>query len=627
VQIRSKIAAALLVLGATSLVAFSQGPPGPGSATRVESGKGSLVVQVKEMNGAPITQAVVTLFTDTLFSTGDNPTLQGDSFVFQGIIPGRYIVEATMVGFERVRRPVELTNASQTEAVLLFLKPVGSGANNAYASQTSVFTPKSQKETQNALRDLNSKKYASAEKHLTVALHDSPKNATIHYLLGMTCVWSGRESEGKPYLEQALSLDPKHTDSLLALGNILFKTGDNAGAIKLLDRALQVSSSSWQAHLILAQAHLRLENFPAARQHAERAFELGREKASGARLLLAQALAGLGENKQSATILGAYLQEHPTDPNAEKIRGWIVDLGRTAEDAARPPSPAATPQLSTTDVVLSSTPLVSPNTKDSWAPPDSDATLPPTTPGKLCSLPQVLLGAARRTEELVTHLEQFSAIEHYESVEIGAHGQLLNPISAAFQYLVVMRQARSGLLTMDEQREQNHVVTSLPERLQDLGSPAVALVFHPKYQDDFQMTCEGLGEWNGQATWLVHFRQLPNRPARLRDFVSGRKSYPMSLRGRAWILAENFQIVHLETDLVESIPAVQLRREHMSVDYQLVPFPKHSINLWLPQQVDLYYDFRGHFYHHFHSLTEFQLFSTDTKPPKVGKPKEEAPPH
>jgi hypothetical protein len=170
-------------------------------------------------------------------------------------------------------------------------------------------------------------------------------------------------------------------------------------------------------------------------------------------------------------------------------------------------------------------------------------------------------------------------------------------------------------------------VTSLPERLQDLGSPAVAMIFHPKYQDDFQMTCEGLGEWNGQATWLVHFRQLPNRPARLRDFVSGRKSYPMRLRGRAWILAENFQIVHLETDLVEPIPAVQLRREHMSVDYQVVPFPKHNSNLWLPQQVDLYYDFRGHFYHHYHSLTEFQLFSVDTKPPKVGKPKQEAQTH
>ena len=99
----------------------------------------------------------------------------------------------------------------------------------------------------------------------------------------------------------------------------------------------------------------------------------------------------------------------------------------------------------------------------------------------------------------------------------------------------------------------------------------------------------------------------------------------MRLRGRAWILADSFQIVHLESDLIDPIPAVQLRREHMSVDYQAVPFPNHKIELWLPQQVDLYYDFRGHMYHHYHSLSEFKLFSVDTKPPKVGKPKEEAP--
>ena len=489
-KLYSKMVSALCAVGIAALGAAAQRPPGPGSAPTVESGKGSLVVQVKEMSGAPIVQAVLTLYTDTLFSTGANPTRQDDSFIFQNILPGRYIVEATMVGFEPVRRNVELTNASQTEAVLLFLKRIGATSESAYAPDTALFTPKSQKETQSALRDLNSKKYASAEKHLNVALHDSPKNATIHYLLGMTCLWSGRENEAKPYLDQALSLDPKHLDSLLALGSIRFKAGDNLGAIELLDRAVQLSPSSWQAHLMLAQANLRLSNFQSARDHAERAFELGREKAVGVQLLLAEALAGLGENKQSATVLGAYLKEHPSDANAEKIRGWIAELGRIQPDANRLTPASATPLLSTTEVTLTSPLLVAPSTRNAWAPPDSDAVLPATTPGKVCSLPKVLSGAAQRTEELVSHLEQFSALEHYESVEIGSRGELINPISAAFNYLVVMRQSRPGLLTMEEMREQNHIVTSLPERLQDLGSPAVALIFHPKYQDDFEMTCE-----------------------------------------------------------------------------------------------------------------------------------------
>lgn len=621
-----QIAAVLLAICATSHCAFGQGSPGPIGATPVESGKGSLVVQVKEMNGLPINQAVLTLYTDMLFSTGDNPVRQGDSFVFQNVVPGRYIIEATMVGFEQVRRTVELTNASQTEAIVLFMKPVGTGSSNAYASETSVFTPKSQKETQSALRDLNSKKYASAEKHLTVALRESPKNATIHYLLGMTCIWTGRESEAKPYLEQALSLDPKHVESLLALGNIRFKAGDNAGTIELLDRALLISPSSWQAHLMLAQANLRVNNFTSAREHAERAYELGREKAVGAQLLLAQALAGLGENRKSATVLRNYLEEHPSDPNAEKIREWIKELERIEENSNHQIPIATTPLPNVAVVAPAVAVLAPPTTRNMWTPPDSDATLPLIIPGKVCSLPEVLLGAANSAEQLVTHLEQFSALEHYESVEIGVHGELLDPISAAFDYVAEIHRVRPGILSMEEVREQNHVVTSLPERIQDLGSPAVALIFHPQYQEDFEMKCEGMGEWNGQPTWLVHFRQRADRPARLRDFVSGHMDYAMRLRGRAWILPDTFQIVHLETDLIEPISAVHLQREHMSVDYKLVPFPKYKIDLWLPQQVDLYYDFRGHFYHHYHSFSDFLLFSVNTTP-KISRPREKDPPN
>ncbi len=621
---RSTLAAVLLALCAAPFAALPQGPPPPPNVPSVLSGVGSLVVQVKELNGTPVTNAVLTLYTDTLFPTGNTPTRRGDGFEFQGLLPGRYVVEATMVGFEQARQVVELSTVSQTEAVMLFLKPLGSNRNTPYAPEATVLTPKAQKETQSALRDLHSKKFAGAQKHLNAALRAAPDNALVHYLIGMTFVWTGRATEAKPYFEKALSLDPKHGESLLVLGNLRCRDGDYAGAIELLDRAVQLSPTSWQAHWMLAEAHQRLGNFPRAREHAERAFELGREKASGAQLVLAQALVGLGESKQAAGVLSAYLQEHPQDANAEKIRGWIAELKRPTEDATPSAPTIVTLPLNTADVQPLGTLPVAPSTRDSWAPPDADATVPPVLPGKACSLPQVLSGAAKRTEELVTDLEQFSALEHYESVEIGADGQLLNPISAAFKYLVFIHKVRPGFLTVQEVREQNNVVTSLPERLQDLGSPAVVLVFHPNYQDDFEMKCEGLGQWNGQAAWLVHFRQRPDRPVQLRYFGSGQKGYPMRLRGRAWISVESFQVVHLETDLLEPIPAVQLRREHVSIDYQLVPFPKHKRELWLPQQVDLYFDFRGRFYHHYHRFTDFRLFAVDVQQ-KIANPKEKEP--
>ena len=94
----------------------------------------------------------------------------------------------------------------------------------------------------------------------------------------------------------------------------------------------------------------------------------------------------------------------------------------------------------------------------------------------------------------------------------------------------------------------------------------------------------------------------------------------MRLRGRAWISAENSQVIHLESDLIGPVPEVQLRREHMTVDYRLVPFPNHKMEFWLPEQVDLYVDFRGHFYHHYHTFTDFRLIAVDVQH-KISKPK------
>jgi len=112
-----------------------------------------------------------------------------------------------------------------------------------------------------------------------------------------------------------------------------------------------------------------------------------------------------------------------------------------------------------------------------------------------------------------------------------------------------------------------------------------------------------------------------DRPVRFRSFVTGQVEYPIRLRGRAWISEESYQVVHMETDLLEPVPDAQLRREHVSIDYQLVLFPDSKVELWLPQQVDLYHDFRGRFFHHYHRFSDFRLFAVDVKQ-QIGRPTE-----
>ncbi len=610
----------LFVFWATATPAISQKTPQgiPQAPTTAPSTVGNIVVQVRGQDGSPLVNAFVKLYTDTLSPTNAVPLPRGSGFEFQGLASGRYVVEATATGFETGRQAVEFTGAGQNEVVMLFLKPVGAEGHTPYASG-STFPPKAQKEIQTALRDLESKKYDSARKHVNAALKAAPGNALVHYVMGMTYIVADRAPEARPELEKALTLDPRHLQSLTALGNLEFQQQNYTQAKELFDRALRVSPTSWQAQWMLAKTDLRLRNFSSAREHSERAFELDREKAVGAQLVTAEAMVGLKEYKQASRVLSAYLLARPKDPNAEKIQGWIAQLDRAVESAAATAPAVAASPVKTADAVPADPLPAAPSTRDSWAPPDADAVVPPVIPGVACNLSEVLALTAKRAEDLVTHLGQFSALEQYESVEIAPNGQVINQVSAAFNYLVFLRRIRPEQLAMEEVREQNRMTTRLPGSLQDLGSPSIVLVFHPIYQDDFEFKCEGLGQWNGQPTWLVHFRQRTDRPVRFRSFVSRQGVYPVRLRGRAWVAKDSYQVVHMETDLLEPVPEVQLRREHMSIDYQLVPFPESKVELWLPQQVDLYHDFRGRIYHHYHRFSDFRLFAVDVKQ-QIGAP-------
>jgi len=96
------------------------------------------------------------------------------------------------------------------------------------------------------------------------------------------------------------------------------------------------------------------------------------------------------------------------------------------------------------------------------------------------------------------------------------------------------------------------------------------------------------------------------------------------LKGRAWVTADKFQIVRIESELVSPIPRIQLRSEHQIVEYGPVLFAKKNVELWLPKSAEIYFDFRKHRYYRRHSFDHYMLFSTDTQE-KRNEPK--APSH
>ena len=62
-------------------------------------------------------------------------------------------------------------------------------------------------------------------------------------------------------------------------------------------------------------------------------------------------------------------------------------------------------------------------------------------------------------------------------------------------------------------------------------------------------------------------------------------------------------------------------REHFSVDYGQVSFRTHNVDLWLPENVDSYIQYQGHFLHYYHHFSNFKLFWVGASQ-KISDPKE-----
>jgi hypothetical protein len=246
-----------------------------------------------------------------------------------------------------------------------------------------------------------------------------------------------------------------------------------------------------------------------------------------------------------------------------------------------------------------------------WAPPDVDAPLKSLSAGSECPLQEVLGAVGERTTALVENLQNFTA---RELIQVEAMDEMDVPTSedsAVFNYAVNFDET-AGKLAIDETRALANQGGRLPDGFQDTGLAAIAAIFHPSYQGDYEMTCEGAASWNGEAPWVVHFRQRNDKPPRTRSFRTPTTTYRVKLKGRAWIAADSHEIARIETNLVQGIGMLHLKSDAVVVDYGPVEFQSKRITVWLPQESTTYSDFTDHKLVVHHQFSNFLLTSVET---------------
>jgi tetratricopeptide (TPR) repeat protein len=581
----------------------------------------SLVVSVRMPDGSPLdTPAVVNLNTFSGSSAGLGVFRSGTA-EFTNLVPASYTLEIIAAGYQRVTENVQVLNWGARTQLSITLVPESIASSASAPPGSPILAPNAEKEVTRALEDLRADKSDDARKHLEKASHMAPSHPDVTYLWGMYYAQLKDFAKAKAYWENAIQISPRHVFSLAALAQLALQSSDYPTATGYLLRASEAAPSVWRYHERLAEAYLNQRLYEEAQKQAQRALELGKERAAGAQFLLAQTFLHRNDPQAAMKALTTFLASQPSGPRAAEARRLMDSLQKpgstTPATSAGAPAPASTLQPAAVSLVGD---LMPPS---KWMPPDVDDSMPAVESTASCPLQKIQEEAGSRVSDFVDAVNRIAATESLDNEVIDHTGLPVRRASQNYSYVASVRQVRPSMYVMEEYRNGSMDIDQFPEHIATLGLTALVMVFHPAYMGDYELACEGLSRWHGGLAWQVHFRQKPEKPARLRSYRVSSRSFSISLRGRAWISADNFQIVSLETDLVSPVPQIQLRAEHVAVEYMPVKFKSHHQELWLPESAEIYFDYGNRRMHRRHHFRDYMLFAVDEKQ-QISVPKVEA---
>jgi tetratricopeptide (TPR) repeat protein len=550
-------------------------------------------------------QAVVKLTDETRLKSLWQATSETSDTTFVDLTPGKYAVEVSAIGYLTQRKEVTVADLLHSTSLQITLQRDPEAID--FNAMNEGLPGKVVKENKRAISALSIGKLKDAQKHLDAAYKIAPSSSRINFLMGYLSFEQKNLEQAQIYLEKATTLEPRNVQALTLLGRVYLQNGKNSEAQAVLQRAVGIDAENWNAHNLLADAYLRQNDYSNALTHADLAIATGKAGSVTAQIIRGEALANMGRDQEAIQALTSYLQNAPGSPTVPQVRDLITQVQN--HSAAKAQNRGAAVSAKSDLLLASAQPTLS---LKAWVPPGIDDSKPLVANDVACPYQEIIDKSGHSAKQLVDDIAQFSAIEDLLHERLDESGNPSTKEIRKFDYVASISTPKPGILAVDEFRSERYGVADLPDQIRTSGFPALALVFHPDMRDNFDIRCEGLGQLRGQATWLLHFQQREDRPKRLQDYRIGNESYSISLKGRAWISADKFQIVRIESELVRPMPAIQLLVEHQITEYAPVKFPKKNMELWLPKSAEVYLELRKHYYYRRHSFDHFMLFSVDS---------------
>ena len=600
---------------------LAQGPGGGGRGRGPSAQTTTLTVSVRDSGGMPLeAPALVKLRGALENGIRIASTQDAGTAVFPGVSEGEYEVEAQCVSYQTTIERVSVAAVTASMSVFVYLPREAEANTQIQKPQGITVSPKLQAEIEKGLEALRKGQFEIARTHLLKGTQLAPGNPDVVYFLGVSELGLNNKDLARQDFEHALSLDPSHERALLALGELQLRSGDFSAAIVTLEKAFRKNGAGWRTHLLLASAYSKAGRLPEAETHAERAAELAHEKGGGARLLLGEIQESEGKLTEAQHTWQELVARFPGDPYAAQAKEKLAALS-----APRPAVPAEVTQLANPPVAISPSVELLPANELPWAPPDIDSREYPLAQNAPCRAEEILPRAEHRIRSQLQNFEKFTATEHIDHQEIDRLGRPGPVKSRDFSYIVFVNRYEGNSFFLDENRYSGGRDSSFPTSLATTGLNNLGVaVLQPATRKEFVYQCEGLASIREKAAWQIRFQEKKDSQGGVRDWRRDGKLYHLWVKGRIWISSASFDVLRIETDLLEPVQTLGLSRDHLLVDYGPVTFSSVNTTLWLPWSAEMHMELRGRRYHHKHYLTDYMLFEVDTNH-KIGKPKNEPP--
>ena len=418
-------------------------------------------------------------------------------------------------------------------------------------------------------------------------------DSNLQYLAGVLSYHSDETGMALFHFSQAVYLNPESQESARALAGLLYRTGNYGDAYEEFSRLAQKHPEDWELAWQAASAAFLSKQYAKARGSAQLAISLGGANAQRAEYLLAFSDAMLGdwpEGRAAAKLVLSQAKDPALAAMASDLFSAMDPVNAAAQAGQRALAPArAVAGLFPPDDLDPRVPL------RMWAPPDVQGAMPKVFGGAPCNVGEVLQLAGRRVVARFDQLSEVAAKDEIEQAAVGLTGRTTPLGHFTADYMPEVLLLPTGSYSV---REFLGVVIPEPSPFSAVvqGRAGLSEVFEPRMQADFTFACEGLTLWKGHPAWSVYFTERKDRPGRLGVHGFSGKFFPAYIRGRGFLDQASGELLHVETDLEDPIPALGLEEEHLAVDFTPVKFQSADEPYYLPSEAVLYINLRGHLY-------------------------------